>query len=1398
MTTRTVLVFLLVCLLLIMPAAIAGDGVSSGYDTGGYDKIIQLSMHPVRNQMQYAGSTWDLISCEGCVYEYLTGSPRLPVKVMILTSNRSIENINVTLSNPVSIDQINIVPAGKPVSLTQEDILDQIEINYSAYSRDEFTPLTPYQLSLVDHSTRKGEQEWIYNLRIYPLSYNPVKGLGIFYQDAEIGIIYEDLGGVRALSSGSGDGESSFAPRALLPGPNVSSSGVVKYVVITSTDLSDELQPLVDWKTKKGVPAQIYNLTYIYTNFNGTEYNASDNQSKIKSFINWTYHNQSTEYVLLAGDTDVVPVRDCKDSNVDAGDDGKIPADTYYAALDGTWNVDNDSTFCEIGDLDDLTPDIYVGRIAISSEIPMSQWVNDTLEYEKNPPNGTWFNNVTIIGTNVFAVGDGHQRAEYLYDTYIKHIYSSFDKLYEDEGNVTDASETKDSINRGTANVVFLGHGSPTGWYRNLKNTLFFDTDDVNALNNNGKKPVIVALACSSSRFDDDTKSIGENFTEKDNGSIAYVGFSRTVHAYPPLSPGYEDTSAGLQEDFYRQMSNFSRYHLGEVFTHAKYYYSQWWSPYFNNPSSPIVQDDWLALNLLGDPELPMWTAVPQSFNVTYPASVEVGTEQLMVNVTNNSTGIVNATVCVQKDDELYEYNLTDANGNITFNVSSLATLGNISLTVTKHNYLPYEANVTVLNSADPSIDLITPTNGSSVNTKIVWFNITDITGVNVSSINVTINGSVSAAFNSTPNCSGTTLVSCNYTEANITEGQNNLSITVNDTLDKQNNTTITFTYDETEPQWHNLTGSNRTTDNITHKGESISFWANWTDNIQLERALLELNRTQAHTDDWENISTMTMSSNQSYSNFTLNQNLSNLTPGMIGWKIHGIDAAGNTNNTSISVFQLWAWSDVNITAPLDNSSHTRGKNISIQCEVTDANGSYPVGNYTVNFYNRSNSSNATNFTYMENATTNPSGMAVAYWDTAVNMSNREYYFKCNISDNTSLYYNTSVNQSTININLLAGTNVSEVNLSNTIPEQGDNITVRAKLVYDNGTPLAYQNISYNESTSGNNTTPIYIGSNSTNVLGWATILWSTTQVVEGNYMINVTYSGNDSIYTASVYNNSTQIYVECSREYVCGGPWTSCKDGWQDGTCTCPCYLGIGCGGDDKTTQPCISPSGGGGGGGTGVMLTPTPIALSIVEVETQSISTITPGSPATLSFSKTDISEITINVKSTVNNVKLEVAKLREKPSDIEDEPEGKSYGYIRINPSIHDSYLESATIKFKVKNSWMHSNSIDPDNVVLSRYKGSKWNKLDTSKISGDSQHTHYLSITPGFSVFAITGAEKKATPTPTETPTPTATPVITATPTPTPTPRGAPYTMLFGILLVAAVMAMAYVLWKRQKR
>jgi 5-hydroxyisourate hydrolase-like protein (transthyretin family) len=441
-------------------------------------------------------------------------------------------------------------------------------------------------------------------------------------------------------------------------------------------------------------------------------------------------------------------------------------------------------------------------------------------------------------------------------------------------------------------------------------------------------------------------------------------------------------------------------------------------------------------------------------------------------------------------------------------------TSGNLNNTAFDTFQLWGWANVTNETPVNESVP-----QGSAV-TLVCWVrdkdNSSSITGYNVSfwrddstflGSNLT-NGSGRAEFiwDTSSSTLGTYYPSCRLENSNSTLFYN---------ASEQNaaNATITI-IDATPPGWY-TPGANRST---VHKNESISFYANWTDNAGLKWASLELRNA---TGAWSNVSINdTIFGMQNWSNFTWTPSASEY-PGVWQWRIWANDTSGNLNNTTSDAFEVWGWANLTNETPVNNSA-IRGSNVTLTCRVRDKDNGTGIQDYNVSFYNNTDSG----ITFLGSNLTDSTGYTTIEWNTS-NIELGVYYPLCNITDHAPIYYNVSeFNSDNTTVTVRAATNVSQVAVNNSNPTQGQQIRITAYLVYDNNTLLQNQPIAFYRNATA-------IGSNYTNETGWATYDWDTSTTPVGDYFINATYNGNASLYTLASFNNSVLMTVAPSGQAI-------------------------------------------------------------------------------------------------------------------------------------------------------------------------------------------------------------------------------------------------------------------------
>ncbi len=289
-------------------------------------------------------------------------------------------------------------------------------------------------------------------------------------------------------------------------------------LIITTDALKSGFEPLAEAHTATGVATVIKTLTDI---------GGSDLES-IRNYIRDAYTNWGVEYVLIGGDADVIPAPilwvSGMDENVTYYED-TMPADLYYACLDGPYNYDNDGYWGEPhdgtdgGDVD-LIAEVYVGRACVGSTAEVNNFVTKTVAYINRDVNDPYLKKICLAAEYLGDYGIASYGGTYMDqlvngstdDGYTTVGISSDDyvinKLYDSPSYDWPPSAIISIINNGVHAINHLGHANEV---YNMK----LDTSDVDGLTNPSNRTCFIySQGCIAGAFDY-SDCIAEHFTIK-------------------------------------------------------------------------------------------------------------------------------------------------------------------------------------------------------------------------------------------------------------------------------------------------------------------------------------------------------------------------------------------------------------------------------------------------------------------------------------------------------------------------------------------------------------------------------------------------------------------------------------------------------------------------------------------------------------------------------------------------------------------------------------------------------------------------------------------------------------------------------------------------------------------
>jgi hypothetical protein len=474
------------------------------------------------------------------------------------------------------------------------------------------------------------------------------------------------------------------------------------YIIITSNALKASFQPLADWKTKKGIFTILVTTEEINAGYSG-----SDLREKIRNYLINAYGKWGTVYVLLGGDINIMPSINIK--STDPASSLSYPADMYYSAYySSPWNPSGGNTFTVPAFSSQNNFKVILGRIPVSNTQEVTAYISKIMAYErannigdlnylKNSLYSDAYMSVSSSGyLSNFGMSTIKNNASIYVSSWInnKFICDNANCVVNpakyggscpggdielNRDNFLSCLNTGANLGVGKFHIIYhMDHCGPTTMgISNKDKGQNINRVDMDNLTNGTSYQIMMSAGCHPANFAYDC--IGKHYLMKPNGGgVAFIG----------------NTDSGWSNEYSQWLyfcdalytttnhPGIGRYDIGSAFQYV----------YVKGDHA----DKW-RLHLLGDPEMQVWTNVPQTFNVTTsPTSIQTGARTLTVTVSGLSLPSgETALICVSKGTEVYETKTINGNGAYTIPVDAQTT-GTLYVTVTAHNYKPVEKTVSV------------------------------------------------------------------------------------------------------------------------------------------------------------------------------------------------------------------------------------------------------------------------------------------------------------------------------------------------------------------------------------------------------------------------------------------------------------------------------------------------------------------------------------------------------------------------------------------------------------------------------------------------------------------------------------------------------------------------------
>ena len=613
----------------------------------------------------------------------VVGSPELPVmrKLMEVPSGAAfrIEIVRSSYTD-VALAELGFVhpvmPAQPPAP--KSGPLPDFEMDEIVYSTNAFFP----QELVTAEGLGTLRSYNIGRLNIFPVQYNPVTHTLRVYHELEVRIFF-DGGDLSATAENKSRYENpyfkgisrSFIHSIPSAGRDTITQYPITYVIVSDPMFQAQLQPFIEWKTKKG-----FHVIEGYTN----DPEVGSTTYSIKSYIQGLYNDpgpglQPPSFVLFVGDIAQVPTW--------TGQAAGHVTDLYY---------------CEY--TNDNFPEIYYGRFSAQNTSQLQPQIDKTLMYEQyTMPDPTYLNECVMIAGMDASFGGTHGNGQILYGTenYFNESNGLFSHTYLYPESGQNAANIRQDISDGVCYANYTAHGSPSGWADPS-----FTVSHIPQMTNEDKYALLVGNCCSTSEYQVDECFAEALLRAEDKGSLGYIGASNSTYwdedyywgvGVGPISgnpPSYSQTGLGAydrtfhthdepMEEWYTTMDQMI--FAGNLAV--------------TESGSSRIKYYWEAYCLMGDPSLMVYFSEPAAMEVTYQPLLPLGTASFTVN-----TDEPYAYVAISMNGILHGAMQTDENGTAEISLIPILTPGMADIVVTSQNREPFIGTVLAANPDGPFI----------------------------------------------------------------------------------------------------------------------------------------------------------------------------------------------------------------------------------------------------------------------------------------------------------------------------------------------------------------------------------------------------------------------------------------------------------------------------------------------------------------------------------------------------------------------------------------------------------------------------------------------------------------------------------------------------------------------
>ncbi|MEO0108288.1 MAG: C25 family cysteine peptidase [candidate division WOR-3 bacterium] len=422
-----------------------------------------------------------------------------------------------------------------------------------------------------------------------------------------------------------------------------------RYLIIAHDDFYDAVQPLAEWKNKKGVSCIVKRKSEI-----------GNTATVVREYIINAYNTWEPrpEFILLVG----------SGAHISA----------FYRGS-GSQRYYMDSKYGDV--IGDTLADLPYGRLPCKTARQCSVMVARIVNYERYPfvEDTLWLRRATTI-VNDSADDDGWRYwadARFVAGLAEANGFAGIDSLSSLRHHR--ASDILKSVEQGASFVLY--RGTATNDWRAPFEIRFYLPN----LDNGSCTPIVCSFTCQTMSLASTQDSMTGNTwvklgtPELPRGAVAFVG---NTHSGVNVA----NRRSAMTRGFFTRLFSDSLPYLGHALLVGK----------LQLLTETGDWRDYFGFNMFGDPEMNVWTTMPVPMELTFDSLLPIGDDTFRIFVSRRGLPLQNALVCVRNQaDSVYQWGYTDEKGELalTFTTTQEESL---ELTVTGKNCLPYEGYVQV------------------------------------------------------------------------------------------------------------------------------------------------------------------------------------------------------------------------------------------------------------------------------------------------------------------------------------------------------------------------------------------------------------------------------------------------------------------------------------------------------------------------------------------------------------------------------------------------------------------------------------------------------------------------------------------------------------------------------